>query len=252
MSTACGDTVTVTTTFGPTVTAEFPLADASAELVAATVTLAGFGCVAGGVYNPLALMVPTVLFPPVTLFTDQETCVIFVPATVAVNCCTVPTGTVTDVGLTCTVIGVAGFCTVTLADPDARESATLVAVTVMVAGLGKVAGGVYTPEFVIVPTVELPPAVPLTSQVTLISVAPVTAAVNCCVVPWLTVVVAGVTATFTADLFEPEFIKLQPVSAASNTLIRKMERRCLIVAPSPSGIPSELGDSVDVRLRVVV
>ena len=37
--------------------------------------------------NPLAEIVPTVEFPPVTLFTSQVTAVFDVPVTVAVNCC---------------------------------------------------------------------------------------------------------------------------------------------------------------------
>jgi hypothetical protein len=118
---------------------------------------------------------------------------------------------------------------VTFADPETFASATLVAVTITDAGLGRTAGGVYRPAFEIVPTVEFPPAVPPTAQVTLVSVAPVTDAVNCCVVPMLTVAVAGLTCTSTEDFVEPEFAKLQPASADSNTLIRNMERQRLIV-----------------------
>jgi len=54
-----------------------------------------------------------------------------------------------------------------------------------------VVGAEYKPEAEIVPVVELPPAVPFTSQVTLVSVGPLTDAENCCVAPEATVAVVG-------------------------------------------------------------
>ena len=62
-------------------------------------------------------------------------------------------------------------------------SAWLVAWMVTLAGFGKSAGAVYKPALVIVPTVELPPATPLTLQLTAVFDVPVTVAVNCCVLP---------------------------------------------------------------------
>ena len=59
----------------------------SAALVTVTVTLAGEGTVAGAEYSPLEDTVPTVEFPPVIPFTLQDTAVLEVPPTVAVNCC---------------------------------------------------------------------------------------------------------------------------------------------------------------------
>ncbi len=80
---------------------------------------------------------------------------------------------------------------------DLLLSAALVAVTVTEGLLGRVAGAVYSPEVEMVPTVALPPAVPLTAQVTPVFVVPVTLAVNCCVEPVLTVADVGATATAT-------------------------------------------------------
>ena len=57
-------------------------------------------------------------------------------------------------------------------------SAALTAATVTV--VGPVAGAVYRPEAVIVPAVELPPAIPFTVQFTAVFDVPVTDAVNCC------------------------------------------------------------------------
>jgi hypothetical protein len=64
-----------------------------------------------------------------------------------------------------------GTLTVTLADADLLESATLVAVTVYVPAT---LGAVKRPE-------EMVP--PVTAQVTVVLLLPVTVAVNCCVAP---------------------------------------------------------------------
>ena len=75
---------------------------------------------------------------------------------------------------------------VTLALADFELSATLVAVTVTVAGKGGTAGAVYSAEVgpfeAIVPTLEFPPANPFTLQVTPGDGLPVEAimAVNTC------------------------------------------------------------------------
>jgi hypothetical protein len=61
--------------------------DVSATLVAVTLTDDEFSALAGAVYRPCVVMVPTVALPPVTLFTDQVTFVLSLPVTVAVNCC---------------------------------------------------------------------------------------------------------------------------------------------------------------------
>src|SRR6266852_5427838 len=68
----------------------------SACAVAVTVTCGGFGAVAGAVYRPVLETVPLAA-PPATL---QVTAVFGVPVTVVVNCCVLPTATVTAVGAT--------------------------------------------------------------------------------------------------------------------------------------------------------
>jgi hypothetical protein len=69
---------------------------------------------------------------------------------------------------------------VRLAVPEELGDAVLVAVTITVAGEGTVAGAEYNPEAEIVPIALLPPGIPLTLQVTVVVVVPVTVAVNCC------------------------------------------------------------------------
>src|SRR4029077_1347571 len=68
----------------------------SACEVAVTVTCAGFGTVARAVYSPALEMVP-LAGRPATL---QVTPVFVVPATVALNCCVLPTATLATVGAT--------------------------------------------------------------------------------------------------------------------------------------------------------
>src|SRR5712692_1221429 len=62
--------------------------------------------------------------------------------------------------------------------PGKVGSATLVAVTLNMLGLGFAAGAVYSPPLVIVPTVLLPPTTPFTAQVTAVLETPETVAVN--------------------------------------------------------------------------
>ena len=100
------------------------------------------------------------------------------------------------VGVTLVITGVA-FSSVTVALPDRVGSSTLVAVTVTVFGVGRVSGAVNVPFAAIVPVVEVPPATPLTDQVTLRFRPPVTMAVNACVWPRRTMAVAGITVTAT-------------------------------------------------------
>ena len=59
-------------------------------------------------------------------------------------------------------------------------SATLVAATVTVPE-GTFVGAVYSPDVEMVPSVEFPPLMPFTVQVTAVFVVPLTVAVNCCV-----------------------------------------------------------------------
>jgi len=71
-----------------------------------------------------------------------------------------------DEGLIPLITGI-GFIRVTALVAAAEESAALVALTVIVLGLGKVVGALYFPFASIVPTALDPPSVPFTDQVTL-------------------------------------------------------------------------------------
>ena len=100
---------------------------------------------------------------------------------------------------------------VTVAEADFEVSATLVAVTLTEDEFSALAGAVYSPCVVTVPTVALPPVTLFTDQVTLVLSFPVTVAVNCCVACNFTVAVVGVIVT--ATVFEPP---PQAMTAADN------------------------------------
>lgn len=111
--------------------------------------------------------------------TFQVTALFVAPDTVAVNCLSAQARIVTFCGATVTVTGPGGGAViVTTADADFDVSATLRAVTLTVAGEGTLAGAVYRPLLLTVPTVELPPATPFTSHVTAVFDVPVTDALN--------------------------------------------------------------------------
>src|SRR6185437_2888281 len=139
-------------------------------------------------------MVPLALLPPAVPLTLQVTAVLLAFLTVAVNCWVAPGFNCTCTGATATVIGAA---MVTWAEPDLVASAWLVAVTVSCAGEGTAAGAVKLPLESIVPSVELPPATPLTLQMTAVLLSPVTLAAKFWVAPRSTVAVAGLTVTAT-------------------------------------------------------
>lgn len=83
------------------------------------------------------------------------------------------------------------------AESDLDVSAALIAVTVIVAGEGTAAGAVYSPVPFIVPQAEALHPDPKTVHVTAVFEVPTTDAVNCCVAPVATDVLAGVTVTAT-------------------------------------------------------
>ena len=124
-------------------------------------------------------MVPVAALPPCTPFTCQVTEVLVVPLTAAANCCVPPPVTVADVGEIFTATETTGAVIVTVACPLAVELATLVAATVTDPPDGTVAGAVYNPAELIVPTVVLPPWTPFTDHVTPVFVVPETDALNC-------------------------------------------------------------------------
>ena len=169
----------------------------SAALVAATVTVLE-SALDGAVYRPEVEIVPTVLFPPVKPFTDQVTAVFVVPLTVAENCWVWPTSRDALVGDIPTEMGEA---IVTVASADAVETAALTAATVTADGsdFGPpiFLGAVYNPEEETVPTVEFPPPMPLTIQLTAVFDAPVTDPLNCWLLPGCTVAEVGLIETET-------------------------------------------------------
>jgi hypothetical protein len=170
----------------------------SATDVAVIVAEDGLGTVAGAAYRPADVIVPQE-FPtqPVPL-TFQVTPVLLVPVTLAENCCCPPTASVARVGVTVTETLTTAW-TVTVAVPTTAESASEVALTVTVLGLGTVAGAVYRPVPVIWPqTMPLHPA-PVTLQITTLLLVPVTAAENCTCAPGLTCAGLGETVTEITD-----------------------------------------------------
>ena len=81
---------------------------------------------------------------------------------------------------------------------DFFVSAVLVAVTLTWASVGTALGAVYTPVELIFPTVALPPAMPFTAQVTVVTEAFLTVALNFSQRPVLIAAEAGVMLTITA------------------------------------------------------
>jgi hypothetical protein len=131
--------------------------------------------------------------------------VFVVPVTLAVKESVLAVGTDALAGVILNKTAAAATM-VTLAEADLVGSATLVTVTLSVAGEGTLAGGVYSPPAEIEPQfAPLQPAA-LTAQVTLVLVLPVTVAVNCCGAPAETVATLGNTAIATP--VEPETLRV--------------------------------------------
>ena len=141
------------------------------------------------------LIVPVVVFPPVTLFTCHVTDVFEAFVTVAVNCCVEEVTTAAVFGLTVTETPAV---TVTVAVSDFVLSATEIAFTVTGFDAGTVAGAVYKPVALIVPTVEFPPVTLFTCDVTAVLEVFATVVVNCFVKPACTLAVFGLIVTETA------------------------------------------------------
>ncbi|HXJ06266.1 MAG TPA: hypothetical protein VNH65_14270 [Candidatus Acidoferrum sp.] len=135
---------TLTPTTGIMVTDADAVLLASAMLVATTLMLAGEGATLGAEYTAVNALVANVpqevpLHPaPVKL---HATAVFDVPVTVAVNVPTLAVGTEALDGLTLSKTAVAKT-TVILAEADLDGSATLVALTLRIAGEGTLAGAV--------------------------------------------------------------------------------------------------------------
>jgi len=137
--------------------------------------MAEAGIVAGAMYKPAVVIVPTLESLPGVWFTCQVTAVLLVPVTVAINCRLEPTPIVNEVGET--VIETFDV-RVTEAEAVLVLSASATAVTV-IEEAGTVPGAMYKPAGVMVPTLESPPGVWFTSQVTAALFVPVTVAINC-------------------------------------------------------------------------
>jgi hypothetical protein len=89
--------------------------------------------------------------------------------------------------------------TVTVAGLDFVPSTWLAAIIVIVAGFGRSPGAAYKPFASIVPVDGFPPGTPFTLQLTAWFAAPVTFAVNCCVMPRRTLALDGETLALTCD-----------------------------------------------------
>jgi hypothetical protein len=127
-------------------------------------------------------------FPPEIPATAQVTAVFEFPTTVAVNCSVFPASKSAVAGDTDIVTPeVIMIPTLDVSLVLALETA----VTVTWEGLGTVAGGLYKPLLLMVPTVEFPPLWPLTCHVNDMSEYPETSAVNCRVLPSATTVVTS-------------------------------------------------------------
>lgn len=172
---------------------EFDLVESATE-VALMLICAGLGTAIGAVYRPLEVMVPQALPVQPTPEILHVTLVLAEPVTDAVNCCCLPTTTCAEVG---EIFTATDGTIVAIAVLSLLGSATDVAVTLTWAGLGTVVGAVYKPLELIVPQAFPVQPAPDTSQVTLVSVEPVTVAVNCCCLPATTCVEAGETFTTT-------------------------------------------------------
>ena len=118
-------------------------------------------------FIPVLAMVPNVALPPGIPFTSQTIATAAVGQNVAAKFCVRPSATFATFG---EMKFVPEHTTLTLALADLVVSATLVAVTVTVGGVGIAAGAVYKAAVeslaTIVPTVAFPPAIPFTAQVT--------------------------------------------------------------------------------------
>jgi hypothetical protein len=175
---------------------------------------------------PMASIVPVAALPPTVPLTDQVTAEDAAPFSEAVNCSTWPAATKAVPGVT-EIAATAGGLIVTTAEPDFDASALLVASTVALVTLVTV-GAVNLPVESTVPVVELPPAVPLTDQVTPAEVeSPVTVAVNWAVPPEATVAVIGETVTEMAVVVCVVVLLLppQPMNRVRNASEVKTERQ---------------------------
>jgi hypothetical protein len=105
---------------------------------------------------------------------------------------------------------------------DFVESATLTAVTCTVPPAGTDAGALYTPPLVMVPTVELPPVVPLTFHVNAVLDVPCTVAVKVRVLFMRTVALVGEMLTLTCCDTGVTVTLAVPEAVPSATLVARI------------------------------
>lgn len=151
----------------------------SATLVATSMTEGGAGIIPGAVKFPPASTLPHAAPKQSLPESVQVTTRFGLPAEfiAAVNGCVAPNSTDAFCGEIETEMS---LDSVTCALELFVGSSTLVASTETLAGAGKIAGAVYAPPALIVPTVELPPETPLMLHVTAEFVELVTLAINVC------------------------------------------------------------------------
>jgi hypothetical protein len=178
---------TLTPTAAVTVVAAVEVFVVSATEVAFSVTAAGLGTLVGALYvtEVIVAFVRVPQVAPLHPVPESDHVTPLLPVSLvrlAVKfCLPIPACTLEDVGES--VIEIAGaVVTVTVAESVFVVSTCEIAVTVT-APLGTVAGAMYKPAALIVPTVLFPPVVPFTCQVTAVFDVFVTAAVKCCVRP---------------------------------------------------------------------
>ena len=120
-----------------------------------------------------------------------------------------------------------GFCKVTELLPEAVASAELTALTVIMLEPAIVIGAAYKPDELIVPAAALPPATPLTCQVTEVFDDPATVALKDCVAPARTFALDGETVTVTPDpeggvfVFELDEVFVTPAQPAKTVAAAK-------------------------------
>jgi hypothetical protein len=178
----------------------------------------------------LGAIVPTAALPPAIPFTSHASADPAGTHSEAVKVCEAPNPTLAVEGA---IESVAAQVIVAVALPDFVPSAALVAVTITLAGEGTAAGAVYSAVVAlvvtIVPTVEFPPAIPLTLHVNPAAGSPlaVVVAVNTCAPPVGTFAVGGATEI---EMSSSSVTLADPLSAVSALLTAP------IVTRPPAGI----------------
>ena len=148
----------------------------SAFDVAVTVTTAGWGTIAGAVYQPAAVIMPQPEPAQPVPETLHDTAVFELPVTCAENCREAEGASVAEIGEM--VILTTGKI-VTVAVANFVGSATDVATTERNGGFGGRAGAVNSPKGLTVPQIFPAQPIPVIVHITAVLEEPVTVALNC-------------------------------------------------------------------------